>query len=759
MKSRPRPGFSAACGVVGVEGGRPSGLIRGMSRRAVFLLSWVLLASSGGAAEVVEAVDYVWKPMRIGGGGWVTGLDISPAEKGLVYARTDVAGAYRRDAASGAWKQIVTAASLPAGVLSYGGHGGVDSLVGAPGDARVAYLAFAAKPYGGGDGEIYRSTDRGDTWTATGFLRHRVKMEPNGPGRQEGERLAVDPASADIVYFGSIADGLWRTGDGGANWARVDGIPAGTPGHGVNTVVFGADARASGKGTPTRVIYVTVDGGGVFRSADAGRTWARISDNGPGAGKPRDAAIGPDGVYYVAHDGEGEAVGSVWKYDAEGRWRDITPPPPEGGDREWWAVAVDPADARRVIAMRHGGRCFVSHDQGETWSEHGFRLRSPEILWQERQTNYFLSVGEVAFDPFVSGRLWFAEGFGVWRADDLSTRAIAWHSESTGIEETCGNDVIAPPGGRPVAAMWDLGAMYFEDPDAYTAVKWPSGFMSAWSLDWCAMKPEFLAGIFRSQHAFVPHVDCSGYSTDGGRTWTRFAAVENGTVPKELKYGVIAVSARDTDNLVWVPAGRNVPYFTRDRGATWMPSRLEDAETAGLDEHYTAAKPLCADRVAPETFYLHVPEVGVFRSHDGGESFSKRGNPIPKGGTKAVLKTTPGHAGHLWLADGVNGQLWHSADGGATWVAASGLDQVVNVGLGKARDREGYPTLFAVGRKGGRAGLFRSEDVGGTWVRIGEFPLGLADWVDAIDGDKDVFGKVYVAFAGSGFVYGAETLP
>jgi photosystem II stability/assembly factor-like uncharacterized protein len=727
-----------------------------------FVFAWAVCVFSArvGAAEAV--VEYAWKPMTIGGGGWVTGLAISPAEKGLVYARTDVAGAYRWDAASGAWKAIVTAASLPAGVLSYGNHGGVDSLVGAPGDARVAYLAFAATPYGGGAGQIYRSSNRGDTWVATNFIRHRVKMEPNGEGRQEGERLAVDPANADIVYFGSIDDGLWRTRDGGANWARVEAIPAGTPGHGVNTVVFDPATRGRGDDAGTRVIHVTVDGGGVFRSDDAGRTWARISDNGPGAGKPRDAAAGSDGVYYVAHDsaeGEGGAAGgfgSVWKFSADAGWTDITPPPPDGGKRAWWAVAVDPADPRHVVAMRSGGRFFVSRDQGATWSSHGFRLKSPQIHWQEAQTNHWLSVGEIAFDPFASGRLWFAEGFGVWQADDFEARDIVWSSVSAGIEETCGNDVIAPPGGRPVAAMWDLGVMRFDDVDAYTARKSPAGFMSAWSLDWCAAEPAFLAGVLRSQHGFVPHVDCSGYSTDGGRTWTRFAALENNTLPAELKFGVIAVSARDTDNLVWVPSGRKSPHFTRDRGATWTPSRLEGAEVTGLNEHYTAAKPLCADRVAPATFYLHVPDVGVFRSTDGGAHFSKRGNPIPKGGTKAVLKATPGHAGHLWLADGVNGPLWHSADGGATWRVTPGLGHVFSVGFGKARDREGYPTLFVAGRKDGRAGLFRSEDRGATWARIGEFPLGIADWIDALDGDKDVFGKVYVAFAGSGFVYGAE---
>lgn len=715
------------------------------------LLVSVLFASAALAADLSSG--HVWKPMKIGGGGWVTGLDISPTEKDLVYARTDVSGAYRWNAATASWMQLVAPASLPAGVLSYGNYGGVDSLVGAPGDPRVAYMAFAAKPYGGGDGQIYRSVNRGDTWAATDFLRHRVKMEPNGEGRQEGERLAVDPANSDVVYFGSLADGLWVTRDGGGEWARVEAIPAGAPGHGVNTLVF--DPASGTTGGETNVIYATVMDGGVFKTSDAGRVWTRISDSGPDvAGKPRDATIGPDRTYYVAYDNHGGGIGSVWKYSVDAGWTDITPPPPDGGGKAWWAVVADPTDARRIVAMVQGGRCFVSEDQGATWSRHGFRLKSPEIDWQERQENHFLSVGQLAFDPFDPGRLWFAEGFGVWWARvPVKTRDIEWVSVSAGIEEACGNDVIAPPGGKPVAAMWDLGAFYFHDTDRYTAEKSHPGFMSAWALDWCAAEPNFIAGVFRSHLDFVAKANSSGYSTDGGRTWTRFVALENGTAPKELEYGVIAVSAKNPDNIVWSPAHEALPHYTTDRGATWRRSSFGGPEKTGFNGHPSPQKPLCADRVLADTFYFYLPREGVYRSTDGGANVVRMGNPVSLR-YNGILKSTPGQAGHLWFAEGVGAGLWRSTDGGATWSAAPGLEKAFNVGLGKAREADGYPTLYVAGVAGGEPGVFRSTDEGLTWDKIGDWPLGITDWVDAMDGDKDVFGRVYLAFAGAGFAYG-----
>src|ERR1700749_3398144 len=99
--------------------------------------------------------------MTIGCGGWVVGMSVSPTEKDLVYIRTDVFGALRTDAKNSSWKRIVTASTLPAAQVGYGKYAGVDSLVSAPKDPDVAYMAFAGKPYGVTEGQIYRTTDTG----------------------------------------------------------------------------------------------------------------------------------------------------------------------------------------------------------------------------------------------------------------------------------------------------------------------------------------------------------------------------------------------------------------------------------------------------------------------------------------------------------------------------------------------------------------------------------------------------------------------
>ncbi len=729
----------------------------------------ICLAAGLNAKAADLSGHYAWKPMKIGGGGWVVGMNISPTEKGLIYVRADVSGAYRWNPTTSTWKQLVTSASMPADSVGYAKYAGVDSIVSAPKDPEVAYMAFAGQPYGEAIGQIFRSTNRGDTWIATNFKTNQVKMEPNGKGRQEGERLCVDPNNSDVVYFGSIADGLWTTQNGGAAWTKVAGLPAGTAPHGVNTVHFDKAAgvlASKTNGVRTKVIYVTVNEGGVFKTSDAGATWTQIANSGPGlTGMPHDAAIGPDSTYYVAFTKDQdkakkkEFAGSVWKCSPDGVWTNITPTDAKGGDQAYWELAVDPADARHIVVMRNGGRCWNSTDQGATWTVHMFHLNSRNVQWLGKQTgNYFLSAGALAFDPFERGKLWFAEGFGVWWTKDLTTPNIEWQAASEGIEEMCGNDVIAPPGGKPVAAMWDLGAFYFSGVDSYTAQRSQPYFMSCWALDWCPADPKFIVGVFRNHLGISPHPNSTGYSTDGGQTWTRFPAVNHGSAPAELEFGVIAVSANRTDNIVWAPAMKKLPYYTTDKGATWQQSSFGGPTNTGFWSYASPHKPLCADRVLPDTFYCYRPEDGVYCSTNGGANFVKAGNPVPQR-WNSILKSTPGHARDLWFAEGTVGGVWHSTTGGATWTQAPGIKQAFNVGLGKPEKDGGYPTVFVAGIAGNQTGIYRSTDAGATWDKVGNYPLGIFDYVDAMDGDKEVFGKVYMGFAGSGFAYGAVKAP
>jgi len=724
-----------------------------MNYRARTLLALCACAALTPAAPSVAenlTASYEWKPMKIGGGGWMVGLDISPTEKGLMYARTDVSGAYRWLPESGSWKQVVTESSMPQQYVDYGQYGGVVSIVSAPKDPDIAYMAFR--------GQIFRSTSRGDQWLPTTFETKNVAMDANDDGRQEGERLSVDPVDSSIVYFAPTQGPLWRTEDAGQTWTEVKDIPAGRAPHGVNSVIFdpkGGTVKAPDGRVKSKVLYVTVDLGGIYRSTDGGSTWENIAPDGPGdTARPRNAELGPDGTYFVACDNIEGAVGSVWKYREDKGWTNITPPAPNGGSLPYSDVAIDPTNAQRLVAMANGGKAFVSQDQGATWTYHFFRLSSKDIAWLNKQEqNYHLSVGELKFDPFIPGRLWFAEGFGMWWAEDLSPDLIGWQEASRGIEESCVNEVIAPPGGKPVAAVWDNSAFYFSDPDTYSAQRAHPNFMAGWALDWCPADPKFIAAVFQNNLNFGEKPKVSGFSTDGGLTWQSFGAIESKSLPADLEYGAIAISANTPDNIVWCPAFEKLPYYTTDRGATWKQSDCGDLKKTGITTIYKGQKPLCADRVSPGTFYLYTATDGFYRSTDGGATFAKVSD-LPNDRPSAKLKSTPGHAGHLWFAEGAGGALWHSKDGGETWKAMPGVVHCITVGFGQAEKAGGYPTVFAAGVKDGKFGIYRSTNEGAAWEQVGGYPLGVFEWISSLDGDKEVFGKVYVGLSQAGLVYG-----
>ncbi len=54
----------------------------------------------------ISAQAYQWKSLPTGAGGFVSGLITSKYERNLMYARTDVGGAYKCNAAMDSWTPL-----------------------------------------------------------------------------------------------------------------------------------------------------------------------------------------------------------------------------------------------------------------------------------------------------------------------------------------------------------------------------------------------------------------------------------------------------------------------------------------------------------------------------------------------------------------------------------------------------------------------------------------------------------------------------
>src|SRR5215813_5180648 len=227
---------------------------------------------------------YTWRNVVInGGGGFVPGIVFNTTEQNLIYARTDIGGAYRWDQSAGRWIPLLDWVGFDDWNLT-----GVDSLATDPVDPARLYIAAGTytNEFTTQNGAILRSTDRGNTFQRTNLP---FKVGGNMPGRSMGERLAIDPNRNSTLYLGARSgNGLWRSADFGATWTRVTSFPvSGTyvedPSNSYTGDIIGVvwvtfDRRTGTPGNTTQTIYVGVadKGNSVYRSTDGGATWAAV---------------------------------------------------------------------------------------------------------------------------------------------------------------------------------------------------------------------------------------------------------------------------------------------------------------------------------------------------------------------------------------------------------------------------------------------------------------------------------------------------
>lgn len=728
------------------------------------------LSNAGGP---VEGEAYQWKAVAIGGGGFITGLSQDGSGKTFVI-RSDVYGGYIWDAKADRWKQLITAAAMPEQDRVQDGIAqGVYEIAVSPSRPERIYMAVK--------GQVYRTDDAGKRWVlASAQPPFPLKWDANGEYRLQGAFIAVDPGNPDLVLLGTPYDGLWRSDDAGGRWARVGSLPLG----------LDRDAQAGLQapgpmiwfeqplgGKATGRIFAFASGRGMYVSSDSGRTFAPLPSRTAHPMSLRRGTFDRRGVFFGVDD----QTKSIWAYD-KGAWRDITATAGLG-PKIYSAIAANPR-ADQIVVFDHGGAGYQSSDGGTSWTSisHNVKAGAKDPPWLRVADEVYFPTADIRFDAKIPNRLWVAAGMGVFHADMPPGSSVAqWESHSRGIEELVANDVIQPPGQSPAFAAWDFGIHVKDDLNAYSTTYGPKErvLIAAQQLDWTPSDPRFMVTNASDTRTACCWQDgnavMAGTSQDGGRTWRKFYALPTpaGTKaddPWRMSFGTIAVSAGEKKNIVWAPAFNRQPFVTNDGGASWKPVSLPGAlgDTPGsFKEFYYQRKTLTADKGKGGVFYLyHSGETpneglaGLWRSHDGGESWQKQyeGEIAPQSNFAAKLRSVPGREGHLFFTNGHASSgdtvLRRSTDKGATWTKIVNVDRVDDIAFGKAAPGASYPALYVSGRVGGVYGIWRSLDNAANWQRLVDFPAGSLDQVTVMAADPDVFGRVYLGYKGSGWIWG-----
>ncbi|MGE5246504.1 MAG: WD40/YVTN/BNR-like repeat-containing protein [Betaproteobacteria bacterium] len=167
-------------------------------------------------------------------------------------------------------------------------------------------------------------------------------------------------------------------------------------------------------------------------------------------------------------------------------------------------------------------------------------------------------------------------------------------------------------------------------------------------------------------------------SVDGGRTWQHVGLADTKHIAR------ILIDPRDPDVVyvaavghLWGPNAERGVFKTTDGGRTWRKALAVDDNTGATD--------LVMDPQDPQTIFAAMyqrqrkawgfngggPGGGIYRTHDGGETWTKLANGLPKGDKGRIgLAVFAGDGRIVYAtveAKGVESGVYRSLDRGDTW--------------------------------------------------------------------------------------------
>ena len=764
----------------------------------------VPFAGTASAAATKDISDTMtWGTLRIGGGGFVSGIVTG---KKVMYARTDVGGAYRYNYDTEAWEQLfgfITDADR--GLLS------VDAMAVDPSDDNTVYFLCGCAYFSAEKTVIFKTTDGGKTFKEID-VTHLIKVMGNGDGRQFGESIAVDPDNPKIIYAGGDVtsdtkskSALIKSTDGGETWEPVIGYDdLGLFSETTKWPTWTENiARCTMDGayqTQNGVSAIAVTGGKVY-VATAKKGVANVhvadvkSDKFTALSKDLPTDVFPSrinidtngnllisymaglafqggaggGYRYTPKDGKVEQIldstagyGSIWADPTNpdhmiagtcGKWQ----------DQEWepWSEEHGPAWGDQYFRSFDGGKTWENFTPGKTkgWNQPLISnyLQDGGYAWIRDKAIHWS--GTVVTDPRDPNRMFITSGNGVFictnlrsqDADNLPT--FTFHPD--GIEEVVSLDFTSTPDGLNLSAIGDYDGFVHEKVDQIGLQYQPNmGSTSA-----IAVCPQDTNVWARTANGDGNNTGSAFYTLDRGKTWTAFTPAATGgklsiTMLSKGKYRIINSSSSG-----------GVSY-TDDFGKTWSKCEgisasktvytLVDPEdpsivyASGVQHNdYWASDMTKTEPTLEESHY------GFFISKDYGKTFTGKticrydmcdstGDPAYI--TKDTLAMAAGWYGMYILTDGAS--------------KAEKLDSVFyakTVGYGAPEKKGGVNTLFMYGKpqESDPEGIYRSTDAGKTWVCINTDHLyGGTGNGNYLCGDMSTFGKVYMSTVGCGIVYG-----
>ncbi|KGF79354.1 dockerin [Massilia sp. JS1662] len=745
--------------------------------------------ATGTAATVLAATvgsATSWTSVKWGGGGYVTGLVYHPRNANLLYARTDVGGAYRWDATASKWIPITD------GIGWGGGEGrfhGVESLALDPNNDQLVFMMTGDSVNNDVAGRIYISSDRGTTWTHYDLP---FSIGGNDDARAYGERLAVDPQNPTTLMYGSRKSGIWKSTDSGRTWNQVTGfstttVKLGPNLYGVGQIIYDTPFVQSQNASPTQIVWATVASdyaqaagltSTLYKSTNGGATWAPVAVPSNVAGYDIPHVVrSADGNFYMAFrahpntaaGAQAQGAGGpsyLYKFGAS-------------NNNTWTQLKFDANVGFAGLSVSGTGPTTRIALGVTGWADSNQLIQLSDndgLAWHEAEANMPHTgiaaadcagwVEGVAIDPANRDHIMHIHGGGICETMNASSATPTWSPKVDNLEETVTLSLVTAPAGAPykfINSAGDIGTWAQTD----LATRPTRGPMNWWSsgnaADLAWSDPTYIAasGVDNKNG----HTVKAFWSGDAGSSWNQFASLPAGAAASQSHVQSIAVTSRN--NLVWAPPD-SVPSYSTNSGASWTATNLPafTATWNGFQRAYRVA----ADRVNPSKVYAFdsggAPwsnEPGkVYISYDGGRNFGLSGmwgaqNMAPNAWGDTAMVVNPNAEGDIWVTDG--NALYHSVNSGWNWVqvgsfaSANGTKGATKVALGKALAGSSYSAaIYVEGTLNGQWGIFHSDDGGLTWARFNDDAHQFGD-SGVMAGDWNTYGRLYVNGAARGLIY------
>ncbi len=543
-----------------------------------------------------------------------------------------------------------------------------------PTNADVVYVAALGHPYGpNAERGVFRSKNGGATW-------EKILYKNDRAGAVD---LALDPHNPKVIYAaiwdayrtswtlssGGPLTGFYKSTDGGDHWTEITrnkGLPQGIIGK--IGVAVSADSNR---------VYALVEAedGGLFRSEDAGASWARISE---------DRRIRQRAFYYTRLTADPKDKDTVYllntglykSTDGGKTLKQLRPP--HGDQHDLWIASNDP---NRMINSNDGGG-NVSVNGGETWTGQAYPTAQLYHVAVTKDIPYHVCGAQQDNSTICVTSAPAGRGGGTTGSEYLGRPVYSpGGGESGYIAPDPRNPNILYAGSqgalltryeRDTGHMRDVQVypLFFSGmPSSALKERWQWTFPIVFN----PVDPKIL--YTSSQHLWK--------TTNEGQSWEMISPDLTRADPKTLGDSggpitkdqngpeiyatifTIAPSPKDV-NTIWTGSDDGLVYITRDGGKNWknvtpkgLPDfirvSLIDASPAKVGTAYLAAKNYQADDRKPY----------AYRTDDFGLTWTKITNGIPDDDFVHVVREDPKRPGLLFA--GTEHGIYVSFDNGAEW--------------------------------------------------------------------------------------------